>query len=123
MSKDNANQILEYIYCGKCRNITDDNVAKELYDLASRLGFTTLKDIVVDYYVNKINHENCLEIASKTLYIQNSSEKYRDYVKDFILNECTDLIESNPTSDQWRRLKQENPLFAVELLEKKIQKD
>lgn len=123
MSRDNANQILEYVYCGKCRPISDDESAKELYELADRLGFSSLKDIVVDYYVNKLDRDNCLQIASKTLYIQNNSEKYRDYIKDFIVTEGTDLIESSPPSDQWRRLKQENPSFAVELLEKKIEKD
>jgi hypothetical protein len=123
MSKDNANQILEYIYCGKCRTISDDTSAKELYDLSIQLGFLSLKDIVVDYYVNKLSRENCLHIASKTLYIQNDSEKYREYVKNFIITECTDLIDPNGTSEQWRRLKLENPSFAVELLENRIQKD
>ena len=123
MTRDNANQILEYVYCGKCRPITDDESAKELYDIAENLGFASLKDIVVDYYVNKLDRDNCIQIASKTLYIQNNSEKYKEYIKDFILNEGQDLIESNPPSDQWRRLKQENPSFAVELLEKKIEKD
>jgi hypothetical protein len=88
-----------------------------------RLGFASLKDIVVDYYVNKLDRDNCIKIASRTLYIQNNSEKYKEYIKDFIVNEGTDLIESNPPSEQWRRLKQENPSFAVELLEKKIEKD
>jgi hypothetical protein len=123
MTRDNANQILEYVYCGKCRTITDDESAKELYETAERLGFASLKDIVVDYYVNKLDRDNCIKIASRTLYIQNNSEKYKEYIKDFIVNEGTDLIESNPPSEQWRRLKQENPSFAVELLEKKIEKD
>ena len=40
-----------------------------------RLGFASLKDIVVDYYVNKLDRDNCIKIASRTLYIQNNSEK------------------------------------------------
>lgn len=125
VDKETAQEVFEFIYCGRCNNIVDEKSAVSLYDIASRLGMPSLQDVIITHFITKLSRENWTEIAAATLIIQSNSKKFKDYLRDFIINECTDLIDINSVdrNSEWSRLKEKNPGFAVEILESRMKKD
>lgn len=119
IDSETMDQLLKFVYCGKCDELKSDSVALKLYTQADKFSLPSLKELIISYFINRLDKFNWTEIAASTQEIQNSSNKFKKYLYEFVLSEIKrnsiDIESDNP---QWLKIKQGNPAFAVEILEK-----
>ena len=84
-------RLIEFIYTGKIPNLTQ-TMGREVLILAKRLGFTRLIRIIVDWLMNRIKADNCIEL--QLLGVDHEIKPLAERARHFVLRNFKDVTKT-----------------------------
>ncbi|XP_035210636.1 speckle-type POZ protein B-like [Stegodyphus dumicola] len=103
--------LLIFLYSGDLAEYTDDYIAKQVYDAATKYEMSTLKTKCISYLHSNMTKEN---VSGILLFAdeKNETELYQNALK--FLDSCNDEVF---TTNGWKLLFEYNPHLAAKCLQ------